>query len=462
MAQKYTRSVATNMVIANMIGTGIFTALGFQVIDTGIPDAFSILVIWTLGGLVALCGATVYGEVATRVNKSGGEYAFLSHIYHPLLGFISGWISLIVGFSAAIAALALAAGEYFLPVLGFSKESGLDLSFTFMPYSKVVALFILGLVAMIHLQGVKMGGIFQNLMTYVKLGLILVFLVIPFLFLGDYEPSGVRFAPTDKTNDTIFSLSFAGALAWVMFAYSGWNASTYIVRSLENPKRNLPFSLLVGTLIVTVIYILLNFVFMYVASFDELAFQVDLGNVVANKILGDNVGLIFSMVFSLALISGVSAMFIAGPRVAEEIGKDYKLFAQLGNQTRGGTPKYGILFILLVSALLVVFSNFEDIIQYISLTLIIFSTLTVMGVFILRHREKKTGETTPDHVVKSIAYPIAPIIFIAICLWMIGYFAGNDYMYLLWSLGTMVPAVVIYYVSKNNDSDNSSPSSDNG
>ena len=208
---------------------------------------------------------------------------------------------------------------------------------------------------------------------------------------SNYQPSGISFAPTENTLDTIFSLPFAGALVWVMFSYSGWNASSYIVGNLENPKRNLPFSLIVGTLIVTVIYMLLNTVFMYVATPDELAGQLDIGNIVALKVLGADAGLIFSCAFSLALISGVNAMFIAGPRVAEQIGNDYRLFHHLSKSNKKGAPVYAILCLLIISLSLVVFSSFKEIIEYISLTLALFSLLTVAGVFILRFKRKKIG-----------------------------------------------------------------------
>lgn len=426
------------MVIANMIGTGIFTSLGFQVLDTGIPDAFAIMMIWLLGGVISLCGAAVYGEIATTIKESGGEYKFLSQLYHPLLGFISGWISLIVGFSAAIASLSIAASEYFLPLLGMKGETLL----MGIPATNIISTIIIGGVVLIHIGGIKIGGIFQNVMTYVKLALILVFLTIPFIFSGDYEASNISFAPTDKSWELIFSLPFAGALVWVMFAYSGWNASAYIVGSLENPKKNLPFSLILGTLIVTVIYMLLNFVFMYVATFDELALQVDLGNVVANKILGSNVGLIFSVVFSLALVSGVSAMFIAGPRVAQEIGKDYKLFNVLGQQSEKGAPIAGLIFLMIVSLSMVYFLSFQDLIEFIGLTLSVFSLLTVAGVFILRFKKKGTEET-----VRTWGYPITPIIFILPTVWMITFFGSNKPAIILWFFIAISPAILIYFFS---------------
>ncbi len=459
MTHKYSRSVATNMVIANMIGTGIFTSLGFQVLEGGIPDPFAILMIWLLGGIVSLCGATVYGEVATRINRSGGEYAFLSDIYHPLLGFLSGWVSLFVGFSAAIASLALATGEYFLPVLGVSNDPLIKLEILEITPSKLVGISVLIIVLLVHLRGIKWGGIFQNVMTYVKLILIGTFLLMPFIFLGDYEASEISFAPTDKTMDTILSVPFAGALVWVMFSYSGWNASTYIVGNLENPRKNLPFSLIVGTVVVTVIYILMNFVFMYVARFDELALQVDLGNVVANKILGTKIGLLFSLVFSLALVSGVSAMFIAAPRVAEQIGKDYSVFKILGQQTKNGAPKYALFLIFVISFLLVIFSSFKEIIEYIGLTLSIFSLLTVFGVFILRAREKKS-EMHATNYVRAWGYPLTPIIFIGVTLWMISYFVIDDPIRLVWSLATVIPAVIIYYATQSNKNKNDSTPTD--
>lgn len=444
------------MVIANMIGTGIFTSLGYQVMPSGIPDPFAILVIWLLGGIVSLCGATVYGEVATRINRSGGEYSFLSNIYHPLVGFVTGWISLFAGFSGAIAALALAAGAYFSPVLGLTNDPIVDFGIFSLTPGKIVAIVILALVALVHLRGIKFGGIFQNYMTYVKLLLIATFLVIPFLFMGSYTPSKISFLPSEKTWDTIFSLPFAGSLVWVMFAYSGWNASTYIVGNLENPRKNLPYSLLVGTLVVTVIYVLLNFTFMYVATFDELELQVDLGNVVANKILGDGVGIFFSLVFSLALISGVSAMFIAAPRVAEQIGKDYYIFRVLGKQSEAGAPKPAIFFILIVSLLLVLFTSFDQIIKYVSLLLTISSILTVFGLFILRYRDRKNGSPSSPNVVKAWGYPVTPIIFIAICCWMISFFVSQDFSYIWWSLYTILPAIGVYFITRGMNKSNDS------
>ena len=227
------------------------------------------------------------------------------------------------------------------------------------------------------------------------------------------------------------------------FFSSGWNASTYIIDDLENPKKNLPFSLIVGTIVVTVIYVMLNFVFMYVASFNELEGQLDVGNVVMRKVLGDSSALIFSGVFSIALFSGVSAMMIAGPRVAEQIGKDFTLFKKLGTKNSKGNPVSAILFLTIVSCILVVFSSFKDMIEYIGITLTIFSILTVGGVFIIRSKGlvNKLG-------VKCWGYPVTPALFIVLSLWMLLYFFSEDPIKIVWCLITLIPGIVIYYFSK--------------
>jgi len=442
IGEKYSKAVATNMVIANMIGTGIFTAIGYQVMNDAIPDPSTILVIWLVGGVFSLCGAFAYSEVASCVNRSGGEYSFLSELYHPLLGFLSGWISMVVGFSAAIAALGLAIGEYFLPLIGLPRTCVVSFFWTELPIQKLVALSAIIIIALVHIKGVKFGGVFQNYITAFKLILIGLIIVIPFIYFG-YEPSNISFIPTERTSDTILSSAFAGSLVWVMFSYSGWNASTYILGNLENPKKTLPFSLIFGTLVVTVIYLLLNFVFMYVATFEELEGQLDVGNIVMQKVLGENAAVIVSGTFSFALLSGLSAMMIAGPRVAEEIGKDFRLFKLLSKQNSKGTPVAAIIFLASISCFLVIFSSFKEMIEYIGITLTIFSLLTVFGVFIIRKKRIKNVLG-----IKCLGYPFTPLLFIVLSLWMLYYFISQDPVKIIWCLITIVPGIVIYYWSK--------------
>jgi APA family basic amino acid/polyamine antiporter len=440
--KKYSRSVATNMVIANMIGTGIFTSIGFQVMNPpiGIPDPFAIMFIWFIGGVFALCGATAYAEVATTFKESGGEYTFLSKIYHPIVGFASGWVSIIVGFSAAIAALALASGDYLMPIMNELLGANLPV---YIP--KVVAISLIILVTLIQLGGVVTGGLFQNIITTIKLLFIVVLIITPFLFLADSGKSHVSFAPTDASWNTIFSLPFAGSLVYVMFAYSGWNSSSYIVGNMENPKKNLPFSLVVGTAIVTLVYLALTGVFMYVCTFDEMRGKVAIGNIVIGKVFGDQAALTFAGLFAIALVSGINAMFIAGPRVAQRMGEDYRIFSFLKGQNEKGAPVNAILLQTLISVCIVLLFDFRMILQYIELTLSLFCLLTVIGVFVIRAR--KLGDETS---IKTWGYPFTPLLFIGVTLWMIIYFVQMEPMRLVWTLVTILIAVVIYLLSPKN------------
>lgn len=440
--KKYSRSVATNMVIANMIGTGIFTSIGFQVMNPpiGIPDPFAIMFIWFIGGVFALCGATAYAEVATTFKESGGEYTFLSNIYHPIVGFASGWVSIIVGFSAAIAALALASGDYLMPIMNELLGANLPV---YIP--KVVAISLIILVTLIQLGGVVTGGLFQNIITTIKLLFIVVLIITPFLFLADSGKSHVSFAPTDASWNTIFSLPFAGSLVYVMFAYSGWNSSSYIVGNMENPKKNLPFSLVVGTAIVTLVYLALTGVFMYVCTFDEMRGKVAIGNIVIGKVFGDQAALTFAGLFAIALVSGINAMFIAGPRVAQRMGEDYRIFSFLKGQNEKGAPVNAILLQTLISVCIVLLFDFRMILQYIELTLSLFCLLTVIGVFVIRAR--KLGDETS---IKTWGYPFTPLLFIGVTLWMIIYFVQMEPMRLVWTLVTILIAVVIYLLSPKN------------
>jgi APA family basic amino acid/polyamine antiporter len=184
--------------------------------------------------------------------------------------------------------------------------------------------------------------------------------------------------------------------------------------------------------------------FLYVAEFDELAFQVDLGNVVAKKVLGAPIALMFGLVFSIALISGVNAMFIAGPRVVQEIGLDHSLFKRLGEQRTNGTPRNAVLVLSAVSIVLIHLLSFSDLIEYIGVTLSIFSLLTVVGLFILRKKDKGKSEA---HVVRAWGYPIAPILFSVFVIWMIVYFSMAKPVVLLWFFITIVPAILLYFFS---------------
>jgi APA family basic amino acid/polyamine antiporter len=421
--KKYTLTVGITLVIANMIGTGVFTSLGYQV--GSIPSGFAILVLWAIGGVVALSGAFTYAEISTTLQKSGGEYHYLGKIFHPALGFISGWMSLLVGFAGAISAVALAIGEYSHTLLGVSN--------------KLIAIFAIVLVSTVHWFGVKTGGAVQNFLTSMKLLLILFFCIAPF-FVADEIKSGISFWPQAGDSDLILSASFAVSLVFVVYAYTGWNAAAYIAGNLENPSRNLPRSLIFGTLTVTIVYLALNAMFLYSASFSELNGKNDIGNVVAYKLFGNKIGLAFSSVFSIALLSTLSAMTIAGPRVLEAMGDDYPKLKTFATTNRFDMPYLAILTQAGWAIFLVLVSSFKEIIQYISVSLSIFSMATVLGIFILRRKH-----SAEKRVYSVPFYPLPPIIFSVCTCWMIYYVTKNDPWIILYSMATMVPGLIIYF-----------------
>lgn len=424
MATKnYTLPVAIMLVIANMIGTGVFTSLGYQV--GPLPSGFVILVLWLVGGVVALSGAFTYAEIATTLKRSGGEYLYLAKIFHPALGFLSGWMSAIVGFAGAISAVAIAIGAYATEALGISTE--------------LIAVASIVLVSTIHWFGVKTGGIAQTILTTIKLSLIAFFCIAPFFFSS--SETQINFLPQPGDWNLILSPGFAISLVFVVYAYTGWNASAYIAGNLENPKRNLPLSLVAGTGIVVVIYLLLNAMFMYSATFSELDGQNDIGNVVAYKLFGDKVGFIFAGIFSVALLSTLSAMTIAGPRVTEAMGEDYGLLKIFTRKNKYEMPYLAILAQGAWAIFLVLVSSFKEIIQYISVSLSIFSMITVIGIFWLRKQHPHAD------AYKVPLYPITPLIFVGCTIWMIYYVAADDPMILIYSLATLIPGYILYILA---------------
>src|SRR5437773_6902766 len=213
---------ASSIVIANIIGTGIFTSLGFQLAD--IQSGFPLLMLWIIGGVTALCGALCYGELSAALPRSGGEYHFLSQIYHPALGFMAGFVSATVGFAAPTALAALAFGKYLQGVLGFG--SPVLLSFA-----------VVWVVALFHLKNLQVGSAFQNFSTLVKL-LLIGALIAAGLFVHPKQPIDFLPAPGDTT--LIFGASFAVALVYVMYSYSGWNAAVYVAGEIKQPEKNVP------------------------------------------------------------------------------------------------------------------------------------------------------------------------------------------------------------------------------
>ena len=275
--------MATAIVVADMVGVGVFTSLGFQVKD--IPSGFSILLLWAVGGIVALCGVFSYSELGAMFPRSSGEYNFLGRAFHPAFGFVAGWVSATVGFAAPVALAAMAFGEYGKSVLPDAPPLAL-------------AIGVVWLVSLVQLGGVRHSSTFQLISTVLKVVLIVAFLVAGFV-IGTPQP--MSFTPSVSDFAYIVSAPFAIGLVFVMYSFSGWNAATYIIGEMRMPEQNLPRAML-GTLIVLVLYVALNAVFLYTTPIDKLAGQVDVARIAGSHIFGELGGRIVGAMICVGLI----------------------------------------------------------------------------------------------------------------------------------------------------------------
>lgn len=416
---------ATAIAVADMVGIGVFTSLGFQVQD--IQSAFSVLMLWVVGGVVALCGALSYGELAAALPRSGGEYNFLSRIYHPAIGFMAGWLSATFGFAAPIALAAMAFGAYFNGVApGVASPL-------------VLGLAVAWLVGLVHLTGVRHGSMFQNISTILKVALIVGFIVAGFTF-GEAQP--ISFAPSGADLHHIAAAPFAIGLVFVMYSYSGWNASTYIIGEVHDPQRTVPRSLLAATSIVLILYVGLNAVFLYTTPMAEMAGQVEVALVAGKHIFGDSGGRIVGALICAGLIATISAMTWIGPRVTKVMGEDLPALRVFARETRNGVPAPALLLQLTIVTLLILTQSFEAVLEYIQFSLTLSSFMAVLGVMVLRR-------TRPDLAppYRTWGYPVTPLIFLGVTLFMMIYLIIERPLESLAGLATLFAGLLVYAVS---------------
>jgi APA family basic amino acid/polyamine antiporter len=415
------------IVVANMVGVGVFTSLGFQV--TGLPSGFVIVCLWTLGGVVALSGALSYGELAAALPRSGGEYHFLSRIFHPMLGFLAGWTSATVGFAAPMALAAMAFGTYMQQLAPWVS-----------PLTLSVAL-VWGTTA-VHLAGLRRGVLFQDWSTILKVGLILALICAGFLARKIPE---VSFLPMGKDWHLIMGGTFAVSLNYVMYAYSGWNASTYIVNEIRDPQRNVPRSVLLGTLVVIVLYVGVNAAFLRttpITAIDALKNPENVSLLAGQYVFGNAGGKIVAGLICLGLVSAVSSLVWIGSRVSVVMGEDLPGLRLLAGRSEDGTPRLAIVVQSAIATILLLSGTFSDVLLYIQMALTLFSALTVLGVIVLRIREP--GLERP---YRTWGYPVTPLVFLAVSGFMMYYTVRQYPWQSLAGLGTILAGLIVYFAT---------------
>jgi len=384
-----------NIVVANVIGAGIFTTTGYLMGYLG--SAWLMLILWVVGGLIAFCGALSYSELGANYPEAGGEYTFISKLFHPLPGFLSGWLSLIVGFSAPIAASAIGFSKYFIWAFPQIQIINPDV------LSKILAIIIIVTFTSIHYRGIVFGTKIQNWLTILKVMLVVGLIVAGFTTgRGSFD---------HLTGNSLFTGEFKGwkptglSFLFIMFAYTGWNAATYIGSEIKKPAKTIPRSLLLSTGIVVVLYFLLNLFFVYAIPPDKMINEPEIGGLAAGLAFGKTAEAVISLLISFALFSSLSSMIIIGPRVYYSMARQGYFFQFAGKtHSRFGAPSASVLLQGTLAVVMVLSGTFEQILIYMGFSLGIFPIIAVLGVVKLRQSGKS--------VLKLPGYPFVQIIFI--------------------------------------------------
>ncbi len=375
---------AAGLVISNMIGTGVFTSLGFQLVE--VQNTWSILLLWFLGGMLALIGALVYAELGTYFHKSGGDYIFLSETIHPAVGYLYAWVSLTVGFAAPIAIAAMAMNEYLVPVMGKTHLPGL---------------FCLVAVPLAHMISLNRSGTVHNFLTLIKLVFIVVLIALGFAFAPSIADPAFDFSP--GWTSEVLKPGFAVSLIYVFYAYTGWNAAAYIVEEVDHPRKTLPKALVAATGLVMILYLLLQLVFLRHAGSGQLTGKVEVASIAFGNLLGSSGAIWVSFFIAVQLIATISGYTWVGPRVTYAMARDYSFWRPVSHTNKNGIPVRAIALNTLISLVLFLSGSFEQVMLYAGFVLQLMGTVTVYSSL----RVKTTGGfKTPFKPLLQYAYLI--------------------------------------------------------
>jgi len=431
--RKFRIWTAVSVVIANMVGTGVFTSLGYQLAD--IRSVFVLLLLWVVGGIVALCGAMSYAELGSALPRSGGEYNFLSKIYHPAAGFVSGWNAALIGFAAPIALAAITFGTYFVSMVPGIEPGGWQV--------KALAISLVLILSVVHSSNRNSSAGTQVVFTALKVLAIVLFCIIALLIAPHKQHISILPVATDAK--LVFGGAFAVSLIYVSYAYTGWNAATYLSGEIKNPQQNLPKILFVGTLTVMVLYVALNFMFLKVAPMEAMVGKLEIGYIVAEHAFGETSARFVGGALALLLVSTVSAMILAGPRVLQVLGEDFFILRKLARTNADGLPTTAIWFQSSLTVLFILTSSFESILVFSGALLALNSFIAVFGVFVLRWRQ-------PDlpRPYRVLAYPFTPAFFLILTGFTLVYVVINRPVEALFALAVIASGLVFFFFAEQN------------
>ncbi|MET3537782.1 APC family permease [Chryseobacterium limigenitum] len=413
---------AVAIVVSNMIGTGIFTTLGFQLVD--VNNTYSIFLLWMIGGVLALFGAFCYAELGSHFKGNGGDFIYLKETYHPLLGYLVSWISLIIGFSSPVALAALAMSKYL---------SAFD--FTFGTWFSVVVIFLVALSLSFSL---KASSRFHNFFTFIKVAFIIVLIILGVVLSEPQIGNSLSF--TNSWKDEIMLPAFATSLVFVTYSYTGWNSASYIAGEIKDVQKNLPKALIVGTVFVTVCYILINYIMLKHAPIRQLAGKEDVMREAANNMLGHSFGKIVNVFIALQLVATISGYLWVGSRLTQAFAKENRLWKSLSVNNKKGIPVRAIFAHAVIATLIILTGSFKEIFVYTSFILQLFATLAISTVFFLKKSDRK--------IFKSNFFYIFPSVFMLFSLYILYFTFIHNPKESLIGLGIVATGIVLYLIDK--------------
>lgn len=389
---------AAALVVASMVGTGIFTTTG--VLLTSLPSPVVVLAAWVIAGVLALCGAAVYAELGAMMPRVGGEYVYVSRAFGPVAGFMSGWVALIVGFAAPTAGGAIGFASYVNAVVPALPP-------------KAVAIALIVAVTALHMTDVRLGGRVQAGLAGMVVAVIVVFVAAA---LASGRLSGANLAATAPAAAMAHGAgagAFAIALVQVSYAYSGWNGAAYVAGEVRDPVRALPRALVLGTGLVTVLYLALNVVYLCAVPPAALAGQINVGHIAAGALFGARGADVVSSLIALTNAGFVSAMVMSGPRVAVAMGEDGAFFRALGRSNARGAPTRAVGLQGALAIVAVLTAKYDQLLVYVGFTLTLNAAAAVLAAFVLRRREPA------DRPHSALGWPYSGVLFVALAAFMI-------------------------------------------
>jgi APA family basic amino acid/polyamine antiporter len=414
---------AAGLVVANMIGTGVFTSLGFQVAEN--QNTWSIILLWVIGGIMALMGAMVYAELGTHFKKSGGDYIFLSRTINPAVGYLYAWISLTLGFPAPVAIASMAMVQYWQPLIGET-------------WSITLGIISIMMMSVLHSYSTQQSGMVQNVLTAIK-----IIFVFSLIGIGGYYASSLEMSTFDYSlswTGEIWKPGFAVSLIYVFYAYTGWNSAAYIIEEIEEPRRNLPKALISATLLVMLVYVLLQLTFLKHASIEQLSGKVQVATLAFGNLFGKQGVFWVSLFIGFQLIATISGYTWVGPRITQAMAKEFRLWKPLAKTNKKGIPVRAIWFNTAISFLLMSTGSFEMVLLYVGFVLQMMGTFTIVSSLLVKKVEG----------FKSPFKPWLQLIYLLFSLWVMFFMLYDRPKESAIGIGIILIGYIIYLFDSKN------------